>query len=316
MTSESKKKMPHFGRTVKVRVPGTSANCGAGFDTLGLACTIYNELELTLNDNSELIIENFGDGADDIPKDESNMVWQAIKTTLKKAEVDSDEIGGHLRMWSEVPLSRGLGSSATAIVAGIKAANELMDGRFSDSDMLQIATGIEGHPDNVAPAIYGGFTVSVVTDGVAETMAFMPRFDMHLVVAVPDFPLSTKAARDALPKMVPLKDAVFNVGHAAMLVGALASGDDRFLHHAFEDALHQPYRAKLIPGMSDVFDAAKKAGALGATISGAGSSLIAYTLENERAVGDAMLEAFARNGVNAKVLYLEVDRHGAHVVNE
>ena len=303
-----------LNRTIRVRVPGTSANCGPGFDAIGVACTIYNDLELTLKEEEGLVIEVEGEGAANIPADERNIVLRAIRTLLKRAHRDDEVKGFHIRMTNHIPLSRGLGSSAAAIVAGLKAANALLGNRFSRRELLQLATNIEGHPDNVAPAIFGGFTISVVTRGRVECFSLMPRMPLKLVVAVPQFPLSTRLARSVLPEQVRMRDAVFNVSRAALLVAALTKGQPRFLRSAFADALHQPYREKLIPGMRDVFRAARRAGALGASLSGAGPCLIAYTLENEEAVGQAMVEAFREHEIEAHALQLSLDAHGARIL--
>ena len=303
-----------LNRTIRVRVPGTSANCGPGFDSIGVACTIYNDLELTLKGEEGLVIEIEGEGAANIPADEHNIVLRAIRTILKRAHREDEVKGFHIRMTNHIPLSRGLGSSAAAIVAGLKAANALLGNRFSRRELLQMATNIEGHPDNVAPAIFGGFTISVVTRGRVECFSLMPRMPLKLVVAVPEFPLSTRLARSVLPEQVKMKDAVFNVSRAALLVAALTKGQPRFLRNAFADALHQPYREKLIPGMKDVFRAACRAGALGASLSGAGPCLIAYTLENEEAVGQAMVEAFQEHEIEAHALQLSLDAHGARIL--
>ena len=305
-----------LNRTIRVRVPGTSANCGPGFDAIGVACTIYNDLELTLKGEEGRVIEIEGEGAANIPADERNIVLRAIRTILKRAHREDEVKGFHIRMTNHIPLSRGLGSSAAAIVAGLKAANALIGNRFSRRELLQMATNIEGHPDNVAPAIFGGFTISVVTRGRVECFSLMPRMPLKLVVAVPEFPLSTKLARSVLPEQVNMKDAVYNVSRAALLVAALTKGQPRFLRNAFADALHQPYREKLIPGMKDVFRAARRSGALGASLSGAGPCLIAYTLENEEAVGQAMVEAFAKHEVEARALQLSLDAHGARVLKQ
>ena len=303
-----------LNRTIRVRVPGTSANCGPGFDAIGVACTIYNDLELTLKGEEGLVIEIEGEGAANIPADERNIVLRAIRTILKRAHREDEVKGFHIRMTNHIPLSRGLGSSAAAIVAGLKAANALLGNRFSRRELLQMATNIEGHPDNVAPAIFGGFTISVVTRGRVECFSLMPRMPLKLVVAVPEFPLSTRLARSVLPEQVKMKDAVFNVSRAALLVAALTKGQPRFLRNAFADALHQPYREKLIPGMKSVFRAACRAGALGASLSGAGPCLIAYTLENEKAVGQAMVEAFQEHEIEAHALQLSLDAHGARIL--
>ena len=301
-------------RSVKVRVPGTSANCGPGFDCLGVACTIYNELELTLLEEERLDIEITGDGAENIPVDERNIVWRSIQKLLERAGKAQEYKGAVIRMNNGVPLSRGLGSSATAIVGGLKAANECLGNPFTNRDLLQMATEIEGHPDNVAPAIFGGFTISIVRNGKPECFSLMPKLPVKLVVTVPDFFLPTKAARSVLPAEVPMKDAVFNIGRAAMLTAALCKGNKSFLRSVFDDALHQPYRAKLIPGMYDVFKAARAAGALGASMSGAGPCLIAFTVENADAVGMAMRDAFARNNVKSEYHVFDIDGTGATVI--
>ena len=301
-------------KSVKVRVPGTSANCGPGFDCLGVACTIYNELELTLLEEERLDIEITGDGAENIPVDGRNIVWRSIQKLLERAGKAQEYKGAVIRMNNGVPLSRGLGSSATAIVGGLKAANECLGNPFTNRDLLQMATEIEGHPDNVAPAIFGGFTISIVRNGKPECFSLMPKLPVKLVVTVPDFFLPTKAARAVLPAEVPMKDAVFNIGRAAMLTAALCKGNKSFLRSVFDDALHQPYRAKLIPGMYDVFKAARAAGALGASMSGAGPCLIAFTVENADAVGMAMRDAFARNNVKSEYHVFDIDGTGATVI--
>lgn len=303
---------------VTVRVPGTSANCGPGFDCLGLAATIYNDLDLTLFEDDRLIIESSGEGADSIPADDKNIVWRSARMILERSGFGEKFKGGAIRMENHVPMSRGLGSSAAAIVAGLFAANEIVGRPFSRGDILKFATEIEGHPDNVAPAIFGGFTISTVdARGQVQTFSFLPKIKLKLVVAVPDFPLSTRTARQVLPKAVPLKDAVFNVSRAAMLVAALINGKEKFLAGAFDDALHQPYRTKLVPGMQEVFEAAKKAGALGVCLSGAGPCLIAFAaaerhIENDIAV--EMVQAFKRNEVQAGALILDLDTRGAFVL--
>lgn len=300
-------------RTIKVLVPGTSANCGPGFDTIGVACTIYNELSLTLKKEPGLQIDIEGEGAANIPCDTRNIVWRSIQHILNKAKLEDTYKGAYIHMLNRIPLSRGLGSSAAAIVAGLKAANVLIGNRYSRRELLQMATEIEGHPDNVAPAIFGGFTISVMTNGKTECFSFIPKVSMKLVVAVPDFPLSTRAARNVLPKTVPMQDAVFNVSRAALMIAALCKGNPQFLRNAFDDALHQPYRAKLIPGMQDVFKAARAAGAIGASLSGAGPCLIAFALEKPEQIGEAMVQAFQKNKISARYLVLEIDPRGVHI---
>jgi len=301
----------------KVRVPGTSANCGPGFDCLGLATTIYNYLDLTLLKSNRIVVESTGEGATNIPRGKRNLTWQAVKKILDVTGRADEFKGAIIRMKNNVPISRGLGSSSTAIVAGLTAANEILGSPLDKNGLLKLATEIEGHPDNVAPAIFGGFTVSVMSSGTVQTFSFMPRIKLKLIVSVPDFELSTRLARKVLPRNVSMTDAIFNVSRASMLIAALVEGREDLLPLAFDDALHQPYRKKLVPGMTEVFEAAKSAGALGAAISGAGSCLIAFTTAKsglEQKISAAMVDAFKSHGVNSKALILNVDRNGAQII--
>lgn len=299
-------------QSVKVRVPGTTANCGPGFDSLGIACTIYNTLELSLLPNSQIIIEVSGEGASSIPKDERNIAYQAVKKVFER--LNKNNVGVCLRMNNDIPLARGLGSSAAAIVSGLTAANLITGETLTKQDILEMATDIEGHPDNVAPAILGGASVSVTGTSGVHTLRIVPKSKLYMVVVVPDFGLSTKAARQVLPKYIPFKDAVFNISRASLFVGALLTGDYQMLPFALDDRLHQPYREKLIPGMQAVFSAAIHSGALGAAISGAGSCLIAFTEKNTNQIGQAMLDAFSLSGVKARYLTLDIDLEGAKLI--
>ncbi|MCR5834153.1 MAG: homoserine kinase [Selenomonadaceae bacterium] len=312
----NKKPVDNKNRVI-VRVPGTSANCGPGFDCLGVAATIYNYLDLTLLRTNKFIVESKGAGSDKLPRNRRNLAWQAIKKLLEVTGHAEEYKGAIIRMKSNVPISRGLGSSSTAIVAGLTAANAIVGSPLDKNELLTLATELEGHPDNVAPAIFGGFTVSVMNNGGVQTFSFMPRVKLKLIVTVPNFELSTRIARKVLPKNVSMKDAIFNVSRASMLIAALVEGRADLLPLAFDDALHQPYRKKLVPGMTEVFEAAKSAGALGAAISGAGSCLIAFTTADsglENKIAAAMVEAFKSHGVDSKALILNVDRHGAQVM--
>jgi homoserine kinase len=299
-------------QTVKVRVPGTTANCGPGFDAIGIACTIYNELELTLSHEKEVRIEVYGEGSANIPKDERNIAYQAVKAVMKRVNAEFEGI--RMLMRNDIPLARGLGSSAAAIVAGLVAANIATGETLSKQDILEMATAIEGHPDNVAPAILGGINVSVMSGEEVHSIKILPPARLYMVVAVPEFSLSTKAARQVLPKSVSLKDAIFNISRASLLIGAFSKGEFRLLRYALEDKVHQPYREKLIPGMQDVFKAAGQAGALGAAISGAGSCLIAFTENDAPSIGQAMVTAFQRNNIQASYLVLDIDTDGAKII--
>lgn len=301
-----------MANTVKVRVPGTTANCGPGFDAVGIACTLYNDLELTLNDQGGISLAVTGEGAGAIPADGSNVAVKAIQMVL--ARTGCQRNGIHLKMVNNIPLARGLGSSAAAIVGGLVAANELTGNTLTKEDILNMATAIEGHPDNVAPAIFGGITVSIMDSGNAKYLRLLPPKAFSMVAVIPEFNLSTKAARKVLPDSVPFADAVFNVSRAALLIGALCTGELKLLIHALEDRLHQPYREQLIPGMAQVLAAARQTGALGAALSGAGPCLLAFATDNADEVGKAMVKAFNIHKVPARYQVLSIDEQGAVII--
>lgn len=296
---------------VSVRVPGTTANCGPGFDTLGIACTIYNELDLTITDGG-LSVVNEGEGAASLAVDDSNIVVQAIRLVYQ--DVGKPLPGLSLKLRNTIPLARGLGSSAAAIVGGLVAANASLGQPLSGQRLLELATQMEGHPDNVAPALFGGITVSSSEpDGVINSLRFLPPRPLYLAVAIPAFELATHTAREVLPKTVSLADALFNVAHSSQLTVALCSGEYRYLRHALQDRLHQSYRQPLIPAMGDVFAAALNAGALGAVISGAGPTLLAFCEQQDPSIADAMVAAFAKSGIAAQGHILQIDSAGAQV---
>ena len=225
--------------------------------------------------------------------------------------------GLKVTMHNRIPLSRGLGSSSTAIVAGLMAANYLTGSTLTKEQLVNYATEIEGHPDNVAPALLGGFTVSYMAHNKANSLRFIPAHELRFIAAVPSEPLSTARAREAIPETVSHKDAVFNAGRSALLVSALLTGEYKYLPDALEDRLHQPYRMPLITGTQAVFKAAKNAGAYGAIISGAGSTLMAYASPQAdcEKIGAAMKLAFEKAGQQAVYHVLKLDTEGARVVD-
>lgn len=300
---------------VTVQVPATSANCGPGFDCLGLACTLYNEFtyeRLPLEQGVQVVSE--GQGSGQLSEGRSNLAAQSFFTLWEKLK--QPETGLKITCRIRVPVSRGLGSSSTAIVAGLTAANALAGNPLTKAELVTEATKIEGHPDNVAPAILGGITVNVMEDGRVESLKIPLAKPLKLVVLVPEMQLPTSRARAALPKEVSHKDAVYNTSRAALLVGSLMSGDYEFLTTALEDRLHQPYRLPLIPGAKEALDAARKAGAYNGIISGAGSTLMAYVPENgdPMKVGRAMEEPFKKRNIGTTIHLLDIDADGAKVL--
>ncbi len=296
--------------TVTVRVPATSANCGPGFDCLGLACTLYDTFTFELLPQGlELIVEGEGEGH--MHPSPNNLaflsffkLWQQVKHT---------ETGLRIHMKNDIPLSRGLGSSSAAIVGGLFAANYLSGKTLSTQQLLNMANSIEGHPDNVAPAILGGFTISFIENGIARALRIVPAQKYNLIAVIPSMPLSTAKARAAIPALIPHKDAVFSASRAALMVGTLMSGKSRFLPIAMEDKLHQPYRGPLIPGSFQAFAAAKKAGAYNGVISGSGSTLLAIAplRADGTKIGLAMQEALKKHGLDSEIKLLRLDLRGA-----
>ncbi|GIM44578.1 homoserine kinase [Collibacillus ludicampi] len=297
---------------VRVKVPATTANLGPGFDTLGMALSLYNEIEVEPWTGG-VKIEVSGEGKDLVPRATNNSVYQAIQMVYERIGIRMRGVRIHIH--NEIPVTRGLGSSATAIVGGLLGANALCGNLLTESQLIEMAVQLEGHPDNVAPALLGGVVVSGVVGGKTYVKRFNPPEGLRCVVVTPDFQLSTLASRRALPASVAFKDAVHNVNCVALLVSALAEGDLTLFSSVMQDRLHEPYRRKLIPGMEEAFAAAKGAGALSVALSGSGPSLIAFCTSGYEHVGHAMRAAFQNAGVTARVLQLFPEKNGAQVLH-
>lgn len=301
---------------ITLQVPATSANCGPGFDVLGIACTLYNKLTFEITEPQQgLALKVYGEGAEYLKASRKNLAFRGFFAVWDKVCPDK-RIGLKVTMENNIPMSRGLGSSSSAIVAGIYAANVLSGNTMTKQQLLNIATEIEGHPDNVAPALLGGFTVSFMDATGAHSLSLKPPAGLKLIAAVPEQKLATSLARKAIPQTVAHQDAVFNVSRASLLVAALLSGSYEYLGEALEDRLHQPYRAHLIPGLADVFAAAKQAGAYNAIISGAGSTLMAYAAADAplTQIAAAMQEAFAKHDQQCTMHILDIDEHGVQQI--
>ncbi len=291
----------------EIFVPATSANLGPGFDCMGLALPFGSRFRVQVAPDGRSSYRMDGVESDLPPERNLFLVAAQRMADVLHAELPALDVA----VQSEIPLARGLGSSASAVVAGLKAVDHLFSARWDQSDFLRLATELEGHPDNVAPAIYGGLCVAV---GGREGPICAP-LPLHeppsLVVAIPEFELSTAKARAALPAVVSLQDAVYNVGRAALLTAALVSGWRECLPEALSDRLHQPYREALIPGMPQVVAAAKAAGAWGVTLSGAGPTLLAWCREDVREqVAEGMVAAWAGAGIAAYARAADISRRG------
>jgi homoserine kinase len=293
---------------VTVKVPATTANLGPGFDCIGAALQLYNEFKFTLSD-SDLCIKVHGKEAEKVQTDTSNLIYQAFVKLYER--INKTPPGVEIEINLGVPLARGLGSSATAIVGGLLGGNILADSPLSSEEVIKLAIEMEGHPDNVVPAFLGGCQLAATSSRGWEICPVQWHPEIIPVVAIPDFELSTSQARKVLPTEISRDDAVFNASHFGLLLQALASNQKEWLQAALKDKLHQPYRKSLIPGYDRVESAVIEAGAHGMVISGAGPTLLALTdSAHSPQVVQAMTHAWVKVGIKSTVLPLPIDTNG------
>lgn len=298
-------------KTITVRVPATSANCGPGFDCLGLALHIYNTFTFEEREEKGFTFTFEGEGAH-LLKDETedtSLVFKAMKKVLAPKGIELK--GGHLHSSMSIPPSRGLGSSSTAIVAGLYIGNAFLEEPLSKEELLTLATEMEGHPDNVCPAIFGSLCCASYEEGKVYYNVLPLPEELTFAVVIPEVIVPTVKARAALPDHLSYKATVHNISHTALLVSSLILKDWTTLGVALEDEIHVPYRKALIPHCEEVFQVAKEAGAMGATISGSGSTLIAYCKENGASIAEKMKAVFTRNGIEAKAFEIRAEIEGA-----
>jgi len=300
---------------VNIRIPATSANCGPGFDCLGLACSFYNEVSYEITETGGFQLEVEGEGADYLMAFGKNLAFSSF-FHLWNQVTNGTRIGLKVKMINRIPMARGLGSSSATIVGGLMGASVLSGKNLSKEELLKHANILEGHPDNVAPAIYGNFTVSFQDEEGAHSLVLKPAKPLKFIAVVPDMQLKTSVARQAIPKHVPHVDAVFNASRSALLVGSLLSGDYTSLGKALEDRLHQNYRAHLIPGLEEMFEVARQKGAYNGIISGAGSTVMAYTDPDSDldGIGRAMTDVFNAHNIVSRYYIFDMDKQGAEVL--
>lgn len=295
-----------------IRVPATTANLGPGFDCLGLALDLWNEVEVeAAGDALSITVE--GEGAGKIPVDHSNTIYKAMQTYAHRHHKTLPK-GIELHCRNRIPVGSGLGSSSAAIVSGILAASVLLDIPQDIVDQLECAVGIEGHPDNVGPCLLGGL-IAAILDGERVIARKLEVASLCLMIILPDYHFPTETARAALPRELPRQDAIFNLGHLALLTYAMGRGDVDLLASAMQDKLHQPYRIPAIPGAADALSAAIQNGAAAVALSGAGPSLlIVLHNDSERAqVSQAVQSAFKTAGLNSRVFTPAIALSGASI---
>ena len=305
----------------KVRVPATSANIGPCFDTAGLALTLYNETEVFDKNDIEqnprplievnCIIEKSIRANQIIPDDETNLVWQTVNLFCEKMGVPVPFFA--IRQTDSIPLTRGLGSSAACVVAGLMIANELTKSGISKDELINMSVELEGHPDNVAPAFLGGMVVGASDGRRFEHVRIDVSDDLEFFAVIPDFPLSTEDARAVLPRAYTKEQAVFNCSRVALLVSAMMSGNFGALSVAMQDEIHQPYRKILIPGMETIIRSSVEFGAYGAYLSGAGPTIMVVAPKGSdiKAKLENLVSTFSHFWF---VLPLGGDKNGAEVI--
>ena len=293
---------------IKITVPASTANLGAGFDTLGIALSLYNEIYIEESDKNEIITFPKYKEFEDVEK---NLFFKVLKEVFKENKDVNKKY--RVRMNINIPISRGLGSSASVIVAGIVAGYKILDKKLTDEEFFKIAYRFENHPDNLLPTFKGGFITALKEDDKTYYQKLYFPEDLKFVVIIPELELSTEEARKVLPKNIPLKDAIFNLQRVALFISALQNKRYDLLKVAMEDKLHQPYREKLIPNFSKVIKNAYEKGALGVSLSGAGSSIVAIADKNFEEIGEAMKEAFREVNINSEYKILDIDKKGVRV---
>lgn len=301
--------------TIKVKVPATTANLGPGFDVLGASLSLYNELEVSLaQDSKKAKFLIAGEGRRILPRDEKNILWKAMNAVFglldqqEKYSLNSFNI----KLTNNIPLSSGLGSSSAARAAGIIAANKICGNKLTLGEMAQLGVKLEGHPDNIIPAFYGGVCISINDGKDMIEVVKLPTPKIKAVVCTPGFELATERSRNILPLKYNRKDVVFNIARVALLTKAFCTNDFKLLKEAMQDRIHQPYRAKLIPVMQELIDSTVKVGAYGACLSGSGPSMVAFCDSNKaKDVAKVMTKIWKKETVPTKTFILDFDKDGA-----
>lgn len=294
---------------IKLRIPASSANMGAGFDTLGVALGLYNRITIEeIPEGLEVINKNTQSF---IPKDTNNLIYRAMLELFN--HVGYEPKGYRIAQNSQIPMTRGLGSSSACIVGGMLAANVISGRQLSYGEIIHLAAKMEGHPDNVGPAMYGGFCVSL-TDG-DKTVIKSTKLENNIkfAVIIPDFFVATKKSRGVLPSQVDFKDAVYNISHASMLQAAMLTGDMAVLKMGVRDKLHQQYRKEYVDGMDEIFEKTYSLGSNATYLSGSGPTILSVLDGDYRKFSIGMREYFKENSLKWKCMILPIDNVGAVV---
>lgn len=320
---------------VIVKIPATTANLGPGFDCLGLALNLYNYV--SLEKSKVFMIDIRGEGKGDISREQNNIVYRCIQAVVEKAyekkgyqeQISKTEKYGknlftkedfktlQITLTNNIPPARGLGSSSSALVGGALGANYLLGSPLTNREILKIITKIEGHPDNILPAFFGGLVVSTqLDDGEILWSKTTVNPQWRYVVVIPDFQLTTEKSRSVLPKKVPFSDAAFNLGRVSLVVEGFLKEDISLLGKVMDDRIHEPYRRKLVPGMSEILETLRRE-RFPAALSGAGPTVMAIVESEEEGevLGKRIQEVFSKYGVDSTVKVLPPNNSGAEVLS-
>ncbi|AOR24237.1 homoserine kinase [Clostridium taeniosporum] len=293
---------------IKVKVPATSANMGPGFDSIGMAVKLYNEFAF---DEA-----NDGLNFNGIPKEfcnEDNIIYKAMKYCFDKAGYRFKGLTISV-LNQHIPISRGLGSSSSCIIGGLVGANEIIKGKFSKDELLEMAVEIEGHPDNVAPALFGGIVVAIDEDNKTLYNKIEIKDKVKFVTIIPDFRLSTEEARKVLPKQISRADGIYNIGRAALMFSCFFTDRYDLIRSACNDALHQNYRKQLIPHFDEVYNKCYELGALGCYLSGAGPTIMAIIDNGADGFSNSIKQYLKNQNIKWEVFELQADNKGAVVI--
>lgn len=301
--------------TFEVRVPASTSNLGPGFDCFGLALKLYLTVHAKTDAAEQCIVTTTGAKENEaLPRNAVNLIYRAMSFAAQREGGSLPPV--ELLVHNEIPLASGLGSSAAAIVAGIKLGGLIAGKQISDQSIQNYATEFEGHPDNVAASLYGGFlTSSVCSDGTVISAKFEWPAQVRVVVVSPHSQLPTHVARAALPRTVTRQDAVYNLQRATLFTAALVQQRYELFWEAMHDRLHQPQRESLVPGLAEALALPRMQGLLGLALSGAGPSIVALVDDNEEAIGARIASCFQAHGIESTVRILDVDNEGCRVTS-
>lgn len=286
-------------RSIEVVVPASTANLGPGFDSIGMALNLFTTIRVERAEETRVFFH--GNILSNLSEDEDNLILQAMRKCF--TEQGHSLPSFHLHVWSDIPLTRGLGSSSAALVAGLVAANEMLGNVYSSDDLLQLGTAWEGHPDNIGASLLGGVVIGS-WDGVRAQVVQVPPPPLDVVAAVPQFELPTETARKVLPEHIPFHEAILSSSRANLLTAALIQERWDLLETAMRDHFHQPHRMPLIPGMAEALAAAGEHGALGIALSGAGPTLLAFTRERTK-IAQFLTDTFSQFNTPVHIHYLK-----------